>query len=182
MLIQEDLIIDEATVFLTSNSIDTVDTLLTAIQNDLLGTIKGDFTVKVEPLIREMEYAGKRGNTHKGDERILGYNVTGEGEFMNFNTKVLETSFLKKVTTTSTKYDKYVPKSDIVDADYKHLVVVGKLKGETEKSIMVIKNTMNRAGLEVTYKDSDEGATKMVFKGSYDGEDHPFEFFKPKRV
>lgn len=176
-----DIFIDEASLYFTSADITKVDTLVTTISQDFLTLVKSDLAIKVKPVIRQLEYAGSKGNKNKGDERITGYEVSCEGEGLNFNVKLLSASLMVKDSTiTSTKYDCYVPKMTIDDTDYKSLVIIGTLQGATEKGIWVIENTYNDNGFEFAFKENDEGATKFNFTGHFNGSKAPLRFFKPK--
>lgn len=178
----DDILLDNATIFYTDADVTAVDALLTAVEKDKLGTTKGEFKVKVEPQIRQIEYAGRMDRDTKEAERITGWKITAEGEMLNFNDKILSATLMQKETNGSTKYDVYGLKQSIEVTDYKNLVAIGRLKNKAEYGIIVLNNTYNDAGLEFGMKDNDEASTKFNFTARYDVDSDvpPFKFLKPK--
>lgn len=181
----DNVVIDGATVYYTSIDITDPKVSLAALQADYLGTAKSSITVMCKPTIREMEHMGKMGRKTNYDERITGYEVEAEADLMDVTSKTLNASLLVKDTTSQpTAHDRYIPSTTIAAANYKHLVIVGKLQGSAENVVCIVKNTYNGEGLSVEFKDNDESASKMKFTGHYAlGSDiAPYEIYIPKTV
>ena len=181
----DNVVIDGATVYFTSTDITDPKTSLAALQADYLGTAKTSITVMCKPTIREIEHMGKMGRKNNYDERITGWEVEAEADLMDITAKTLGACLLVKDTTSvPTAHDRYIPAPVIGSSNYKHLVIVGKLQGNGENVVCIVKNTYNSEGLSIEFKDNDESASKMKFIGHYalDSNVAPYEIYIPKTV
>lgn len=166
----KNIVIDGAVLYLTSTKIVDPKTDLATITKDYLGCAKSSITVVAKPTIREIEHMGKMERKTKGAERITGWEVSTEADILDLTKKTLEASLFVKSAegTAPVEHDRYVPKMDIADSDYKHLVIVGKQQGTNVPVVCVVENTYNGEGLTIDYKDNDESAAKMKFDGHYE--------------
>lgn len=176
----QDVVIDGAVLYLTTEQITDPKTQMTSLKNDYLGCAKSSITVVAKPRIRDIEFMGKKENMVKNTRRITGWEVSCEADILDLNTKTLSASLMDK--STNENFDIYTPKKSIDDNCYKNLVIVGTLEGEVEPIVLVVNNTFNEEGINVDFKDNDESAVKMKFNGHIDMETEkvPYQIFRPK--
>lgn len=167
--------------------LSTVDTALTAekLKAATLGITKGGTPFEAIPDIREIEFNGKLDRKVKGMERIVGWAVKVECELMEYVGKNLEAALMTKKTNASTKYDQYTGQADIELANYKNVVLVGRVWDSQEPIIIEILNSYNGSGITITGEDKNEGSIKMSFEGHYDLDkpnEAPFNIYFPKET
>lgn len=169
MIKDKNWVIDGATVYYPAPDITSIETDLAKIKEKLFATAKDSVTVTAKPLIREMEFSGKKGRKIVGGDRITGWEVQAEGTFLGVDEAMLSASLFEKVTNSSTKFDKYVPAKELLETAYNNMVIVGTVKGvDGDGVIAVIKNTYNEEGMTLEMKDNDESGCKTTFKGHYE--------------
>ncbi|MDB8791953.1 hypothetical protein PN398_14620 [Romboutsia sp. 1001216sp1] len=173
----KNVVIDAASVYL-GVTIDNPDDL-SGIADKCIGLTRDSVSLTLKPNVREIDFNGKLERKVKDTSRILGWEVSAECEALELTPQVLNGSLMTKVSTSSTKYDKYVPSNDLV---YNDVVVVGTLMGSSNPIVAVIKNAYNAEGLNLETKDSDESVCKMSFQGHYKlgSNDAPCDFYMPK--
>jgi hypothetical protein len=162
-----------------------LDAILTTIKDKELGIAKGSLKFEAKPEVRDIEHARSLERKIKGMQRILKWDVFAEAEILDFNEKVLTSSLIKKETNASTKFDVYAPSNDIVDGDYKDLLIVGKKHNSNDPIVIHIFNSYNPEGISFEMKDKDESAISMKFIGAYSFNDDtvkPFKIYMPKKV
>lgn len=173
------LLVDSASLYFATITEETIDTLETALKDKCIGLTRDGVSISFTPDIREIDFDGKRGRKIAGMDRILGWGVEAECSALELSDLVLKGSLLEKTTSTSTKFDKYVPSKEVT---YQDIVIVGNLNGSKDPCVIVVKNSYNEEGLAIETKDSDEGVAKMKFVGAYDlgSDEPPIDIYLPK--
>ena len=167
---------------LTDYKIKTIVASITA--DNKLGLGKDSIKFEAKPTITDYDFAGRNDRSMKGMQEINGWEVSIEGDLLDFNEKLMNVTLLKEDTTeTSEDYKKYVPKAKLEDdTDYRNVVLVGTVKDSDKPIIIVVKRTFSQDGLSFELKDAENSAVSLTFKGSYEfdiDEDMPFEILIP---
>lgn len=164
--------------------VDTTNIDSVVLDDKFLGLSKGGITLSIKPTVRQMEFDGRLEREVKGMDRITKYDALCEGSIVEFNTKILGASLLQKGTSSSTKYDMWIPDESLDSANYKNLLIVGKVHGSDTPIMVVLKNTYNSEGFNFEGKDNDESACKFSFKASYEPNSNvvPVEIYIKKSV
>ena len=89
-------------------------------------------------------------------QEVSNWEVSLEGDCLDFNEKVLKTNLIKKGTSTSTKNEVYEPLEGEIPSDcYLDIAIAGRVFGSTDKVIIVLKNCLgSEFGLEFGDKDN----------------------------
>ena len=177
-----EIVWDSATLYYGKFDLTNIDTLMTQLEGKELGLSDGGVTFTSTPEIRQIPVQGHLDRKLKGFERIIKVDGKVEGEILVVNKNTLEMSLYKKESTTSTKYDKYVPHTGIIEDDmYGDLLVVGTTTGEVPV-IVHIQNTYNTE-LALETADKEEGKVKINFESAYDpkkDKEVPVAIYLPK--
>ncbi|MDC4241822.1 hypothetical protein NE398_16930 [Clostridium tertium] len=179
------IVVDSGIIYYGDFDTSTLDNLMTTINGKELGLIKSSLKFEAKPEIRDIEYAGSLERKIKGMQRILKWDVSAEADILDFNENVLTASLIKKESNESTKFDVYSPSNNILDGDYKDLLIVGKKHKSNEPIVIHIFNSYNPEGMSFEMKDKDEASTSMKFIGAYTFEDDtkkPFKIYMPKKA
>lgn len=179
------IVVDTGVIYYGEFDISTLDNLMASIKGQELGLIKSSLKFEAKPEIRDIEHAGSLERKVKGMQRVLKWDVSAEADILDFNEKVLTASLIKKESNESTKFDVYSPSNDILDGDYKDLLIVGKKYKSNEPIIIHIFNSYNPEGMSFEMKDKDEASASMKFIGAYSFEDDtekPFKIYMPKKT
>ena len=173
---------DSATLYYGKFDLTNIDTLMEQLQGKELGLSDGGVTFTSTPEIRQIPVQGHLDRKLIGFERIIKVDGKVEGEILVVNKNTLEQSLYKKESTTSTKYDKYVPHTGIIEDDmYGDLLVVGTTTGEVPV-IVHIQNTYNTE-LALETADKEEGKVQINFESAYDpkkDKEVPVAIYLPK--
>ena len=157
-----DIVWDSAMLYYGKFNLSDVDTLMTQLEGKELGLSDGGVKFTSTPDIRKIPVQGHLDRKLKGFERILKVDGKVEGEILVINKNTLQMSLYKKQSTSSTKYDKYVPHTGIIEDDmYGDLLVIGTTTGEVPV-IAHIENTYN-SELTLETADKEEGKIKINF-------------------
>lgn len=163
------MLINNATLYTAKVNRETEPTITSLISlivdENKFGLGKDSIKFEAKPTITEYDFAGKLDDSYKDMEEITGWNVSLTGDVLDISEKVLEYSCFKKVEDTDTEYVRYEPCERINSEIYKDLIVVGEVKGKKEKIILIIYNTFNEDGLSIEFKDKDNNAASLSFKG-----------------
>lgn len=178
-----DIVWDSAMLYYGKFNLSDVDTLMTQLEGKELGLSDGGVKFTSTPDIRKIPVQGHLDRKLKGFERILKVDGKVEGEILVINKNTLQMSLYKKQSTSSTKYDKYVPHTGIIEDDmYGDLLVIGTTTGEVPV-IAHIENTYN-SELTLETADKEEGKIKINFESAYDPATNkvPISIYLPKEV
>ena len=175
---------DSATLYYGKFDLTNIDTLTAQLEGKELGLSDGGVTFTSTPEIRQIPVQGHLDRKLKGFERIIKVDGKVAGEILALNKSVLEMSLYKKETITSTKYEKYVPHTGVIEDDmYGDLLVVGTTTGDVPV-IVHIQNTYNTE-LPLDTKDKEEGKIKVNFESAYDpkkNKEVPVAVYLPKET
>ena len=176
---EKQLLIDSCSVYMGDIDLTNPDQYKTLLSNMFLGLTRNGVTVSIKPNIKEIDFDGRKDRKVKGMDRILGWEVGAECETLEIGEKLFDVSLFKKVTTSSTKFDKYVPSGDMA---YSNVLLVGTLTKTQEPILVLIKNAYNSEGLTLETKDKDEAGVKMKLVGTYEigSDEPPVDIFIPK--
>lgn len=137
---------------------------LSSLENQLLGLTNGGVTVTAVPIVRQIEFDGKKERRIKDMNRILGWNCGVETKGLELNEASLTLSLLEKDETYSgTKYDRFNPSNKV---SYKDLIVVGQLH-QSSPIIIVLKDCFNEDGFSLETSDSKEGTYSLKAYSNY---------------
>lgn len=178
-----DIVWDSAMLYYGKFNLSDVDTLMTQLEGKELGLSDGGVKFTSTPDIRKIPIQGHLDRKLKGFERILKVDGKVEGEILVINKNTLQMSLYKKETITSSKYEKYVPHTGIIEDDmYGDLLVIGTTTGEVPV-IAHIENTYN-SELTLETADKEEGKIKINFESAYDPATNkvPISIYLPKEV
>lgn len=174
------VVFDSAMLYYGTFDLSNVDNLESELAGKELGISDGGIKFSSTPEIRQIPIAGYLDRKLKGYERILKVDGKVEGELLVINNKVLEMSLMKKESTSSTKYEKYVPVQGVIeDGMYGDLLVIGETAGQPV--IVHIMNTYNST-FELETKDKEEGKVAVNFESAYDPKTKvvPIAIYVPK--
>ena len=177
------IVVDEGILYYGSFNFSNLDTLMASLEGKELGLAKGSLNFEAKPEFRDIEFAGSKERKIAGMRRIRKWEVKSECEVLDLNDGVLGASLVKKDSdTSSTKFDVYIPKSDLNSEDYKDLLIVGKKHGSGKDVVIHIMNTFNTEGITFSLEDNNEASTKMVFEGHYafKNNEPPFKIYMGK--
>lgn len=160
-------IVDTPTLYYGDIDLSNPDDWSTTLQGKEIGFSKGGVKFSCKPTIRQIEYDGRMERQVKGMDRITKWDISAEGEIVEFKPELLTLSLIKKGTIESTKFDLYQPSNSLEIADYKTLVIVGKVHLSDTPIIIVVENTYNGEGFEFEGKDNDEGSATFTMNAHY---------------
>ena len=160
---------------------DTFDTAVTA--GKLLGATQGGGTFSAIPTIRRIEIDGVKGAA-KGLEAIDEWVVNLTANMKEISENVLVTALgTASAVNGTTGYRKITANNYITLTDYiTNITWVGKLSGEENPVIIVVKNALSTGGLTLATADKAEALVALTFTGHYDSTDldsPPFEIHYP---
>ncbi|WP_290060201.1 hypothetical protein [Paraclostridium bifermentans] len=176
----KELLLDVATVYYGDIDMSNPDNFATILTEEkVLGVTRGGLKVEAKPNIREIEFDGRNGKKIAGMDRILGWEVKAETEALEATPTVFTANGFVKDSTSSTKFDKYIPGEKLT---HKDLVLVGKLYKSDQPCIIHIKNAYSGEGLAFEQKDGEEAGFKMAFVGAYTlgSDEMPIDVYYPK--
>lgn len=185
---KQNMLINNGVLYMAGELTDyKIATILAAITDkNKLGLGKDSIKFEAKPVVTDYDFAGRFDRSMKGMQEINGWEVSLEGDLLDFNSKLMELTLLEEKTEaddTNTDYKKYVPKAKLNDStDYKNIILVGTVKDSDKPIVILIKRTFSQDGLQFELKDAENSAVSLVFKGSYDfdnDEDMPFEILIP---
>lgn len=183
---EQNMIINNGVLYqvdaLTDTSIDTI--IASIIDDNKLGLGKDSIKFEAKPSIVDYDFAGKFDRQMKGMREICGWEVTLEGDLLDFNEKLMKVTLMETVIDTSTDYKRYKPKAKLDDdVDYSNIILVGTVKGSDNPVIILVKNCFSEEGISIELKDKDNSAVALTFKGSYEfdnADSVPFEIIYPQ--
>lgn len=180
----KEFIVDTPTLYYGDIDLSNPDTWSTLLKGKEIGYSKGGLKFSAKPTIRQIEYDGRMEKQVQGMDRITKWDISAEGEIVQFRPELLTMSLIKKGTTASTKFDVYEPSNELVTGDYKPLVIVGKVHNSDEPIIIVVENTYNSEGFEFEGKDNDESSAKFTMNAHYkqDSNEAPCKIYCKKNV
>ncbi|EDS79593.1 hypothetical protein [Clostridium perfringens] len=169
---EKNLIVNEGAVYIGSNFQDIKSTkeFVQGLSDKLLGYFEDKLTVSTKPKIEQIKNAAGK---VKGFERVVGFDSKITGSLLDFNKKLLETSLFKEV-----EEGHYKAHMGLIDvAQYKDALVVGENE-QGEPIIILIKDVLNREGLNFDMKGKDNSSFKISIENSSDdGRECPVEIF-----
>lgn len=185
---KQNMLINNGVLYMAGELTDyKIATILAAITDEnKLGLGKDSIKFEAKPVVTDYDFAGRFDRSMKGMQEINGWEVSLEGDLLDFNTKLMDLTLLEEKAEageTNTDYKKYVPKAKLDDStDYKNIILVGTVKDSDNPIVILVKRTFSQDGLQFELKDAENSAVSLVFKGSYDfdnDEDMPFEILIP---
>ncbi|EJT6665750.1 hypothetical protein ACSW8Q_17915 (plasmid) [Clostridium perfringens] len=167
---EHNLIQNEGAVYIGDFSeIQATKEFIEGLKEKMLGVFKDKLQINAKPKIRDIKNAAGK---VKGWQDIDQWDVKITGDLLDFNSKLLESSLLKKE-----KEGHYIAQVGILDeSDYKDALIVGEnIKGEY--NIILVKDIINKEGLNFEMKSKDESAFKISLENAYDTKTIPLEIF-----
>ena len=180
------MIVDNAVLYTSSTGFDfdDIDAIVAACTDtNRLGLGKDKIKFTATPSIVQYDFAGRKDKAVKEMQEVSAWEVSLEGDCLDFNEKVLKTNLIKKGTTTSTKNEVYEPLEGEIPSDcYLDIAIAGRVFGSTDKVIIVLKDCLgSEFGLE--FGDKDNIPVPLNLKPHYSIEslnDIPFKIITKK--
>lgn len=182
--VAKQFIVDTPTLYYGDIELSNPDTWAETLKGKELGLSKDGIKFSCKPTIRQIEYDGRMEKQVQGMDRITKWDISAEGEIVQFRPELLPMALIKKGETESTKFDLYTPSNSLADSDYKVLVIVGKVHNSDEPIILVVENTYNGEGFEFEGKDNEESTATFTMNAHYkqDSDDVPCKIYCKKAV
>ena len=124
--VAKQFIVDTPTLYYGDIELSNPDTWAETLKGKELGLSKDGIKFSCKPTVRQIEYDGRMEKQVQGMDRITKWDISAEGEIVQFRPELLPMALIKKGETESTKFELYTPSNKIEDADYKMLVIVVK--------------------------------------------------------
>ena len=153
------MIVDNATIYVAPSNVDLskIDDIVSAcVEANRLGLGKDKIKFSAKPSITQYDFAGRKDKAVKEMQEVSAWEVSLEGDCLDFNETVLKANMLKKTTATSTTHEVYAAIEGEIPADcYLDILVAGRVFGSTDKVIIALKNCLgSEFGLEFGDKDN----------------------------
>ena len=156
------LILSEASVYagdFSKLTIQNTDEFIKTLDQYYLGLFKDKVTISAKPKIRQIKNAAKQ---VKGFEMIDEWDVKISGDLLDFNKNYLDISLFEKTET------KYTAKMGLIDVtDYKDVIIIG-YNDEKKPEIVLVKNCLNKEGLNLSAVAKDDNTFKLDIENVYD--------------
>lgn len=165
------LIVDEGAIYIDTDfqNIKATKEFVQGLNEKLLGYFEDKLTVSTKPKIEPIKNAAMK---KKGFERVTEWDCKITGSLLDFNKKLLETGLFKEV-----EEGHYKAHIGIIDEkQYKDILVVGENE-QGEPIIILIKDILNREGLNFDMKGKDNSSFKISLENSSDGKECPVEIY-----
>lgn len=182
----KNMLVDNATLYVGTFDTTDLDTFITSLTADKkLGLGKDSIKFSATPNITEYDFAGKKDAKVADMQSIENWEVSVEGDCLDFNENCITVCGLEKEvleTGSSTTYNKYVPVIGDMEDNMKDFVVVGKVKGSTNVVAILVKNCFNTDGISLEFADKDNNAFKLTLQAHYKIDaltTPPFEIIAP---
>ncbi|WP_024614689.1 hypothetical protein [Clostridium sp. Ade.TY] len=156
------LILSEASIYtgdFSKLTIQNTDEFIKTLDQYYLGMTKDKVTISAKPKIRNIKNAAKQ---VKGFETIDEWTVKISGDLLDFNKNYLDISLFEKSET------KYASKMGLIDVtDYKDVIVIG-YNDENKPEIILVRNCLNKEGLNLSAVAKDDNTFKLDIENVYD--------------
>lgn len=179
----ENLLLDAGAFFKNYDLSKTYAQNVTA--GSLIGATAGGGSFSAVPTVRKIEVDGAKENVAQL-QTIDQWVVTMTANVKEVTADTIELALGASTKTTSTNpasYSKIVGNADFAEADYlENFTWVGRLSGNANPVIIVIKNALALGGLSITMADKNEAVIPVTVTGHYDLDDldtPPFEIYYP---
>ena len=152
------MIVDNAVLYTTSTGFDfdDIDAIVAAcVDENRLGLGKDKIKFTATPSIVQYDFAGRKDKAVKEMQEVSAWEVSLEGDCLDFNGTVLKANMLKKATTTSTTHEVYeAVEGEIPEDCYLDILVAGRVFGSTDKVIIALKDCLGTE-FSLEYADAD---------------------------
>lgn len=157
----KNMLVDNATIYVGTFDTSNVDTFISSLTDtNKLGLGKDSVKFSAKPNITEYDFAGKKDAKVVEMQSIENWEVTVEGDCLDFNANCIKLCGLKEKTQTtpSTTYKKYEPVVGSMENNMLDIAIVGKIKDKTNVVAIVVKNGFNTEGVSLEFADKDNNA------------------------
>ena len=151
----------------------------------LIGATAGGGSFSAVPTVRKIEVDGAKENVAQL-QTIDQWVVTMTANVKEITADTIELALgasTKTTPTNPTSYSKILGNADFAEGDYlDNFTWVGRLSGNANPVIIVIKNALALGGLSITMADKNEAVIPVTVTGHYDLDDldtPPFEIYYP---
>ena len=164
------MIVDNATIYVAPSNVDLskIDDIVSAcVEANRLGLGKDKIKFSAKPSITQYDFAGRKDKAVKEMQEVSAWEVSLEGDCLDFNGTVLKANMLKKATTTSTTHEVYeAVEGEIPEDCYLDILVAGRVFGSTDKVIIALKDCLGTE-FALEYADSDNVAVPLNLTPHY---------------
>ncbi|WP_338627505.1 hypothetical protein QJR52_06155 [Clostridium baratii] len=168
---EHNLIQNEGAVYLGNfSNIQATKEFVEGLKDKMLGVFKDKLQVSAKPKIRDIKNAAGK---VKGWQDVDEWDVKVTGDLLDFNPKLLETSLFKKAEDGH-----YTATMGLIDeAQYQDALIIGE-NNKGEYNIILVKDILNKEGLNFDMKARDEAGFKLSLENAYkDRQTSPIEVF-----